>query len=43
MPGPSLTHTPTQYHRPRCFWLSPTMALPSAVTCSRPLKERRSS
>ena len=43
MPGPSLTQTPTQYQSPRCFWLSPTMALPSAVTWRRPLKDRRSS
>ena len=40
MPGPSLTQMATAYHRPRTFWLSPIDGPPSAVTCSRPLKER---
>ena len=39
MPGPSLTQMATAYHRPRTFWLSPIDGPPSAVTCSRPLKE----
>ena len=39
MPGPSLTQMATAYQSPRTFWLSPIEGPPSAVTCSRPLKE----
>ena len=43
MPGPSFTQMATAYHSPLTFWLSPIEGPPSAVTCSSPLKERRSS